>query len=245
MKNMSQSTFNPIVALFRSTQGPERSMTLPAHSDALARHFLRSPDILAQQVALAEYLLPAISTPEQAKEALEWIAARWPADGAMVRNHSGDDIINKDTARAQSRIVDTLAQQGVDLSLPIASPEASAILDRTTLSLGEVLLQLGYTHLSPLVETPKKEDAIHDLAMTCARNGDLENCATWIERSDQTREKTNLDVWLALGREKTTPLDDLHFLPAPPLHGGPHRAMRPRIGTGRHFGSGYCKTTRP
>ena len=215
---MSQPTLNPIVAAFRSVEGPSRNMGPAPHADALARRFLGSGayGLFENQVSLVEYLLPLIETPEEARDALEWMGARWPSAAAMKRNYTVGDAVLDEAIAKSKHILDTLVAKGADLASPMALSEPKNILDDTDLPLGELLVQLGHTHLSPLVPTPKNTKASKALALHCARNGDLAHCALWIKQCGIEKESITSDVWLALAREQTTPLEDLHKLPTPP-----------------------------
>lgn len=216
----SAQSFNPIATFLRSVEGPRQSLGPAPHGDDLARHFQNRDKAgkLELQVDMADYLADAIATQEQAQEALEWMAARWPSSLVARKNHcEGDIVIDASTQRAEA-LMDLMVNKGADLSKPIQQQEVLDILDQITLSLGEVLVQLGHTRYSPDIKQPKDAGEIEKLARSCARNGDFKNASFWISHAGDHKEKTNQEVWLALSRERTAPINDLALLPDPPAN---------------------------
>lgn len=214
----TKKSFNPIATLMRTIDGPAQSFGLAAHSDEISRYFQSRDKAgkLEGQLDMAEYLVDGINTKEQAQEAIEWMAARWPSSFVARKNYMEGDLDIEDGGRRAKALMDLMVEKGADLSLPIHQPEVLEILEHPTISLGEILVQLGHTQYSPEITPPNDLDEIEKLARSCARNGDLANASYWIERAGKNQKHLNHQVWLALSREKTTPLEDLALLPDPP-----------------------------
>lgn len=222
---MPSKNFNPIATLLRTIGGPEGNGA-PHHSSQLARHFMDRdrPTALEDQLDMAEYMLGAIQTPEQAQEAIEWMVARWPATSIARVNYSDGNDNNIEALCERAEVMmDAMIDLGADLDLPFSSETGVPRIigtdkDGEETSLAETLVLLGHTKYTPRVRIPLTGERLSNLVKACAWTGDFLSCNYLAEKvSEKERDDLHQKIWRIASHQTNPALDQLHLLDPPPL----------------------------